>query len=103
MIDPWCKVYGAANSLEAHSLKGMLESDNIAVTLRGEGLSAAAGELPVNVMEVGIWVRQSQQHQARMLLERYEQADLPTWSCRRCGEDNEGPFELCWQCGHERH
>ncbi|MGF1724450.1 DUF2007 domain-containing protein [Photobacterium nomapromontoriensis] len=102
MIEPWCKVYGAANSLEAHSLKGMLESDNIEVMLRGEGLGAAAGELPTNVMEVEIWVRQSQLRLARQLLDHYELADSPTWSCRRCGEDNDGAFELCWQCGQER-
>lgn len=30
-----------------------------------------------------------------------ETCDRPDWCCRRCGEENPGSFEVCWQCGEE--
>lgn len=52
----WIQVYSASNSLEAHSLKGMLESEGIRVMLKGESLSSATGELPADVLAVTLWV-----------------------------------------------
>ncbi|MGF1685210.1 DUF2007 domain-containing protein [Photobacterium japonica] len=101
MNEPWCKVYSAANMLEAHSLKGLLLAHNIDAQTRGDGLSAAAGELPANVVEVSVWVRQSRQGLARSVLQDYEQAAEWEWQCPQCGEDNAGSFEICWQCGAE--
>ena len=102
MSENWCKIYSAANALEAHSLKGMLEAQHIAVHLSGEGLGAAAGELPANVVEVGLWVKDCQQASAQRLLAEYEQADQSGWVCASCGEQNGSQFELCWQCGRDR-
>ncbi|KXI23946.1 putative signal transducing protein [Photobacterium sanguinicancri] len=96
----WVVVYRAANSLEAHCLKGLLESDNIGVKLTGENLSSAAGELPANVVEVGLWVDASDVAQATVILQHYEQQQLgEDWQCRHCNEINEAQFEVCWQCG----
>ncbi|WEM42378.1 DUF2007 domain-containing protein [Photobacterium sp. DA100] len=102
MSQTWCKIYDAGNALEAHSLKGMLEAQQIEVQLSGEGLAAAAGELPANVVEVGLWVKASQQASAQRLLEQYERADQAGWVCSGCGEHNGSQFELCWRCGQDR-
>ena len=102
MDESWCKVYSAANMLEAHSLKGLLLAHNIDAQTRGDGLSAAAGELPANVVEVSVWVRQSRQGLARTVLQAYEEAANTLWWCGQCGEENAGTFEICWQCGNER-
>ncbi|MGF1699809.1 DUF2007 domain-containing protein [Photobacterium makurazakiensis] len=97
--DKWYQVYKAINALEAHCVKGMLESEGVDVQLRGEGLSAAAGELPMEVVEVTLWVDSAQYVQAQNLISNYEKTDYPQWYCHQCGELNEGQFELCWQCG----
>ncbi|MDX1302718.1 putative signal transducing protein [Photobacterium sp.] len=102
MTGQWVKVYSAANNLEAHTLKGMLEGSHIAVRLSGENLGAAAGELPANVVEVGLWVSVEQVLPARRQLEDYEQAEYTQWMCQQCREVNEGQFELCWQCGQDK-
>lgn len=102
MSGPWIKVYDAANNLEAHSIKGMLESEHIEVQLRGESLASAAGELPADVLQVGIWVREEQASSARRRVEQYENAVYCDWQCPCCAEQNEGQFEICWQCGHEK-
>ncbi|KLV07382.1 hypothetical protein ABT56_04770 [Photobacterium aquae] len=101
MTESWLEVYKAANALEAHSLKGMLEAENIEVCLRGEGLLAAVGELSADVVEVTIWVASSQFGLARQLLADYEQVAHPPWFCPECSERNEGSFEICWHCGRE--
>ncbi|MGF1691688.1 DUF2007 domain-containing protein [Photobacterium kagoshimensis] len=96
----WVIAYRAANNLEAHCLKGLLESDHIAVKLTGENLSSAAGELPADVVEVSLWVDEPDMPQASSILQRYEQSQNgQAWQCAQCNEINEAQFELCWQCG----
>ena len=103
MSGAWIKVYEAGNNLEAHSIKGMLENEQIEVQLSGENLSAAAGELPTDVLQVGIWVREELVAAARRQLRRYEQGRLEDWICPDCNERNGGLFEICWQCGRAKH
>ncbi|MCD9526265.1 putative signal transducing protein [Photobacterium carnosum] len=98
----WQCVYSAGNSLEAHSLKGLLENTGISVRLTGEALAAAAGELPMSVIEVQLWVTVSQWQQALVVIEGYLRNDYYDWYCKHCGEVNQGQFELCWQCQHDR-
>lgn len=102
METSWVRVYQAANSLEAHSLKGMLESEQIEVTLSGESLSAGAGELPMDVVQVSLWVPRVQAARARARLRAYETAEAGEWRCPGCGEFNTGRFEICWQCGEDK-
>ena len=27
---------------------------------------------------------------------------MPAWTCPRCGESVEGPFDACWNCGADK-
>lgn len=94
----WQCVYRASNSLEAYSLKGLLENMGISVRLMGEALAAAAGELPMSVVEVQLWVTGRQRQQALVIIDSYLRNDYCDWYCGHCGEINQGQFELCWQC-----
>ena len=98
----WQCVYSAGNSLEAHSLKGLLENTGISVRLTGEALAAAAGELPMSVVEVQLWVTGMQRQQALVVIDGYLRNDYRDWYCGCCGEVNQGQFELCWQCQQDR-
>ncbi|CEO37807.1 putative signal transducing protein [Photobacterium kishitanii] len=98
----WQSVYRASNSLEAHSLKGLLENMGISVRLTGEALAAAAGELPMSVVEVQLWVTELQRQQALVIIDGYLRNDYRDWYCSHCGELNQGQFELCWQCQQDR-
>ncbi|MCW8329519.1 DUF2007 domain-containing protein [Photobacterium sp. SDRW27] len=102
MAGAWIKIYDASNNLEAHSIKGMLENACIEVHLSGESLGAAAGELPADVLQVGVWVHEEQKQVARELLQAYENRNCHDWVCPQCTERNEGQFEICWQCGHDK-
>ncbi|WP_434357828.1 DUF2007 domain-containing protein [Parasalinivibrio latis] len=98
----WKPAYKAANGLEAHSLKGMLESEGINVRLSGEALNGAVGELPADQTGVTLWVEEYRLSKAKEYLTRYESQVSVSWHCAGCGEENEGSFEICWQCGQER-
>ncbi|WP_107852152.1 putative signal transducing protein [Oceanimonas marisflavi] len=98
-MSDWIPVFEAANSLEAHTLKGALESRGMAVQLRGEALSGALGELPMDVAQVTLLVQKRDWQRARAFLQEYQQKEKRTWHCAQCGEENDASFEICWRCG----
>lgn len=103
MDDELMRVYRAANAIEAHLLKGMLEQSGIQVWLAGECLAAGVGELPANVIEVELRVRRRDAAAARRLIEACEaRAGVNDnhcgWQCRMCLEQNPRGFDLCWNC-----
>ena len=53
-------IYKAANSYEAHFIKGLLKKYSIESKLLGENLSIGVGELPVDVLQVDILVPKDQ-------------------------------------------
>ncbi|RXJ73023.1 hypothetical protein CS022_12065 [Veronia nyctiphanis] len=101
-MSQWVEVYKAGNSLEAHSLKGMLEAEGIESHLKGESLSSAAGELPADVVAVTLWVESRLEDKARKVLFKYENQRHESWLCQQCHEENGGNFEVCWNCSAER-
>ncbi len=102
-MSDWIQVYSAADSLEAHSLKGLLETAGIEVRLKGESLYSGMGELPATVLEVTLWVEDIQLSKATQLLAEYEDSSAQPWYCSGCGELNESNFEICWNCQKERN
>ena len=107
MSDELIPVYRAANMLEGHLLKGMLEQGGIRVHLCGESLTSGVGELPVNVAEVDLHVPRQDAAIARRYLEAYEARGLNLsaqlhWTCRSCQEANPDAFDICWNCQRER-
>ncbi|MDD1793495.1 DUF2007 domain-containing protein [Enterovibrio makurazakiensis] len=99
----WVQVYSASNSLEAHSLKGMLEAMGMDVMLKGDSLSSATGELPADVVAVTLWVDVLRSEKAREALHQYELQAESLWFCSSCQEENSGSFEICWQCSTPRN
>ncbi|MBL8040573.1 MAG: DUF2007 domain-containing protein [Chthonomonas sp.] len=51
-----------------------------------------------------IWVNEADRDQAIDLIQEF-QAGTPSgtpWTCTSCGEEIEGQFDACWNCGAER-
>ena len=62
-------------------------------------LGAAAGELPPDQCLPEIWLlHEEQEARAQALLKDLHEVPQRRWICA-CGEDVEGGFESCWQCG----
>ena len=102
------RVYRAANSVEAHLIRGMLEQHGISVRILGDVLSSGIGELPLDVVEVEVQVPPGFCALARQLIDEYERSNREgaslrsAWTCGSCGEDCPDEFALCWNCGSER-
>jgi len=102
------RVYRAANSVEAHLIRGILEQHGISVRILGDGLSSGIGELPMDVVQVEVQVPPGFSVLARQLIDEYERGNREgasvsaLWACRSCGEDCPDEFAVCWNCGAER-
>lgn len=104
------KVYSARHPAEAHLLKGILAAYGIACEVRGEALFSVRGEVPLTPDTApSVWIfDDSEFDEARTILQEYETANIPNgsdeaaWVCKYCGEDSEGQFAICWNCGKPR-
>jgi hypothetical protein len=98
------QIHAARHALEAHLIRGYLDSHGIAAEVRGEYLTSGWGELPVDVCSV--WIVDDAQYEAANALitalldtKRSHASKAERWSCRTCGEELEGQFTACWACG----
>jgi hypothetical protein len=99
-VTQWQRVYQAANSIDAGLVRGLLQQAAIVVTVSGEYLAGAAGELPLNDVGVQLWVPQQQFIVAQRIIAQYLQQlqhEPAQWQCR-CGELNYQTFDICWSC-----
>lgn len=99
------KVLTANHLVEAKMVEDYLTQEGFHVELRGDALSAAVGELPVNEGSPSLWVPVEQGEDAAKAVQEWFQSktpDAPSWTCQSCGETHEGQFQSCWNCGAER-
>lgn len=77
--------------------------------LRGTGLEVSvlraysgsiAGEIPPDQALPELWLHDDDRlADARTLLQQLRRPRRLRWTCRRCGERIDGPFDTCWSCG----
>ena len=96
-------IYKAANSYEAHFIKGLLNQYKIECKLLGENLSIGLGELPIDVLQVNILVHKSQIKKSQDIISNYEvnlssNKKRKNWDCPICKKTNPSSFEICWNC-----
>jgi Putative prokaryotic signal transducing protein len=104
------QVYVAADPLDAHLVRGFLESHGIEAIVRGETLFAVRGEVPMTAETLPtVWVvHEDAVARARDLINEYERSREPgsdnarLWRCPTCGEQHGPQFTNCWQCGATR-
>jgi hypothetical protein len=87
-------------------LKNILEIYGIDCVVRNIYLAGAVGELPPIECWPELWVVDDADYpRAGEILEKVL-APLGSvkkpWQCSKCGEEVEGQFSECWNCGWER-
>ena len=95
------KVYSHENLTQVHTVKGLLEVNDISCTLKNEH-HASGGHVGLESIPVELWITdESQAERAMALIEKAlsEAANKPDWTCPTCKETNAGSFESCWNCG----
>lgn len=104
------RIFIARHPAEAHFVKGLLQSEGIQATVRGEDLSGVRGGVPVtHDTSPSVWILDDAEFEsAATLIRRYESGaapepgPTPAWQCPQCGEQVEGQFTSCWKCGSDR-
>ncbi len=95
------KLTSSDSLVTIHHWKNLLESEGIACELRNEHLGSVMGEVPFVEVWPQLWVVNDLDFdRARQLLSDAAMSESPdeAWTCRHCGESNEGQFAACWNC-----
>ena len=104
------EVYRAANPIDAHVLRGVLEAEGIEAAVIGEDAFSLRGGTPLTtetLPRVAV-AREEDVERARAIVESFDRHTPtptpaePLWLCAGCGELIEGQFETCWKCGAAR-
>jgi len=101
------KLYVAANSTDAHMLVALLEQEGIEAVVRGDGfVPLQGGNLFRMETRPSVWVLDDEHRsRAEHLAEEFARGGRADrgdeWRCR-CGEQVEGQFSECWNCGRAR-
>ncbi len=104
------KVYVARSPGDAHLLKGLLESADIEVVVRGDDFVPLQGGSLFHIeTRPSLWVLETDAARAlEIVADHHAGAGLPTdeldgavqaWVCAECGEEVEPQFSECWNCG----
>lgn len=100
------KVYTAKDPLMVAHLKNVLATFGIQCVTRKLDLSSAAGELPPIECWPELWITHDEKYTRAKEIIRKTLAPLNSvkkpWRCAGCGEELEGQFTECWNCGRSR-
>lgn len=99
------KLTSSESLVTINHYKNVLESEGIPCRIRNEFLGGIAGEMPLQEIWPELWVINDIDYdRAKQLLDDAILDESPhgNWTCRRCGEENEGQFAACWNCGTEQ-
>lgn len=96
------KLTSSESLVTINHFKNVLDSEGIASVIKNAILGGIAGEMPLDQVWPELWVVNDLDYdRARQLIDNAvsdESAHEP-WRCRKCGEQNEGQFAACWNCG----
>ena len=84
--------------------RNLLASEGIAAEIRNQHLGSIVGEMPFVEVWPELWVRNDLDFDRALQLISDavgDEAPQASWQCSKCGEDNEGQFAACWNCGSE--
>jgi anaerobic ribonucleoside-triphosphate reductase len=98
------RVYTGEVLALVENMKNVLKMHDIESYIKNQYLSAAIGEIPPQESWPQLWVSDQDFEHARKIIEDAEK-DPPESQeiliCSKCGEEVEGQFARCWNCGAE--
>ncbi len=96
------KVTSSESIITINHYKNLLESEGIPAEIRNEHLGSIVGEMPFVEVWPQLWVKNDLDYdRAKQLIDDAVRDESPqaSWRCNKCGEENEGQFAACWNCG----
>ena len=78
----------------------LLTHAGVPTSVQRQYASSIAGEVPPDQTLPELWVMDADQlEHACTLLHELRNPQHRRWACPGCGEQIDGPFEQCWNCG----
>jgi hypothetical protein len=100
------RIHSAKDPLMIGHLKNVMATFGIKCVAKKLDLISAAGELPPIECWPELWVVDDDKVVKAKRILKKTLAPLASvkrsWTCNGCGENIEGQFSECWNCGHER-
>ena len=97
------RVYTVKDPLMIGHLKNVLATFGIKCVTKNFDLSSGAGELPPIECWPELWVVEDEKLARAKTILKKTLAPLESvkksWRCNGCGEEIEGQFSECWNCG----
>ncbi len=93
-------VYTHENRFLVSNIQNILENAGIAVMIKNEYAAGGAGDIAPHETWPELWVLEEDSYPQAMALIKASQTpeQLPLWVCPQCHEQNDGHFEICWNC-----
>lgn len=97
-------VYSAPNIALVSIFRNILDAHGIRCWIKNDFLSSGLGEIPPIECWPQLCVEDEDAAEAGRIVEENlsEDHQAAGWRCEACGEDIEGQFTVCWQCGRGR-
>jgi hypothetical protein len=100
------RIHSAKDPLMIGHLKNVMATFGIKCVAKKLDLISAAGELPPIECWPELWVVDDDKVVKAKRILKKTLAPLASvkrsWTCHGCGENIEGQFSECWNCGHDR-
>lgn len=90
----------ASTPVTLHHYRNLLATEGIDSVIRNEHAGSVLGGMPFT--EAQLWVVNDLDFdRAQQLIggDASDESPEDTWKCGKCGEENEGQFAACWNCG----
>ncbi|BCM91171.1 hypothetical protein IAD21_03035 [Abditibacteriota bacterium] len=99
-------VYSHPNFPYVGLMRSLLENNGIPSFIRNEYLSMLRGEIPPLEASPELWVADEDFETAQSIITQSRTHSTPenalaSWTCPRCGAENEANMGLCWNCDYE--
>lgn len=94
-------IYKHENQAVVHCIKNILEQNDIDCFLKNEHSASAGGNLGLMNAFTELWISDASSYdKASSLIENetLNSSSNSPWVCANCQEENEGSFEVCWNC-----
>ena len=94
------KLTSAATPLTLHHYRNLLQSEGIETEIKNEHFGSLLAGMPLT--ETQLWVVNDLDFdRAKQLIDgtAFDESPGEAWLCAGCGEQNEGQFAACWNCG----
>jgi hypothetical protein len=94
------KLTSAESLITINHYKNLLQAEGIRCVIRNEYLGSIMGEMPFVETWPELWIANDLDFDRATQLLAGAEAESPAaaWTCKKCGEINEGQFAACWNC-----